>query len=51
MNLSALLFIAATVAFVLALFGVSPGVNMTVLGLALTSGGLAVGAAGDTRVG
>lgn len=47
MNLSVLLFLAAVVVFVLALF-IAPGVNLTLIGLALVAGGLA---AGGTRVG
>lgn len=50
MNLSALLFLAALVVFVLALF-IAPGVNLTLIGLALVAAGLAAGASGDTRIG
>lgn len=51
-NLSAILYLAALISFLLALFGVQPGdVNLVVLGFALVAGGLLAGSVGDARIG
>lgn len=52
MNLSAILYLGALVAFILVTFGVaSDVVNLLGLGLALVAGGLLVGGTVDRRVG